>query len=254
MTETRNRGKFLPWRYGNGDTISSGLSPKHFVAAALVAVTLLTTGTASASLTDAIGALGPGDMYRVIFMTSTTGKTESSDIGVYNQRVTDAAAAGSITSSLGLSWSALASTGAVNAQDNTGVFSTDNAAVSFFNTNGDLIATSGADLWDGTLLAAVLYDENGLGGGNVLGNYVTWSGTDELGGTLDPLGGIDVRYGFSDRTNQAWISNTTNPSNFNRSLYGVSEVTVVPIPAAAWLLGSGLVALGAIARRRKMAA
>jgi len=32
------------------------------------------------------------------------------------------------------------------------------------------------------------------------------------------------------------------------------EVGVIPIPAAVWLLGSGLVALGAVARRRKMTA
>ena len=33
-----------------------------------------------------------------------------------------------------------------------------------------------------------------------------------------------------------------------------SSTNVVPVPAAAWLLGSGLVALGAVARRRKMTA
>lgn len=33
-----------------------------------------------------------------------------------------------------------------------------------------------------------------------------------------------------------------------------SSTAVVPVPAAAWLLGSGLVALGAVARRRRMTA
>jgi len=38
------------------------------------------------------------------------------------------------------------------------------------------------------------------------------------------------------------------------SLAGPAEVSAVPVPAAAWLLGSGLLAMGASARRRRAAA
>jgi hypothetical protein len=154
-------------------------------AAALAAASLLTTGPASATLMDSIDALSVGDMYRVVYMTNTTPTADfTNDIARYNQVVIDAANAGSVTNPLGLSWSALASTAAVNAQTNTGVLNTDNAAVSFFNTNGDLLATSSADWWSGSLLAAIMYDENGGGTGNDLGNFVVWTGTDATGATL----------------------------------------------------------------------
>ena len=199
---------------------------------------------------DSIDALNPGDMYRVVFMTSTTEQATSSDIGVYNQRVIDAANAGSVTNPLGLSWSALASTAAFNAQTNTGVLNTDNAAVSFFNTNGDLIATSGADLWSGSLLAPILYDEDGVGTGNDLGNFFTWTGTDATGATSNPLGADPARAGLADATDGTWMSNVTNPFGFQRSLYGVSaEVTVIPEPSTALLLGSALGLLGWVRRR-----
>jgi hypothetical protein len=219
-------------------------------AAALGAASLLTTGPASATLMDSIDALSPGDMYRVVFMTSTTPKAETTDISVYNQVVIDAANAGSVTNPLGLSWSALASTSAVNAQTNTGVSNADNAAVSFFNTDGDLIATSGADLWSPPLLAAILYDENGVGTGNTLGHFFTWTGTNAAGTTEDPLGADPARAGLADATDNTWASNVTNPFGFNRSLYGVSaEVTVIPEPSTALLLGSALGLLGLVRRR-----
>jgi hypothetical protein len=256
MTETKAKLKSL--RGACGGIITSIHSLKHLAAAALGAATLLTTGTASATLMDAIDALAPGDMYRVLFMTSTRGTGNLDDIGVYNLRVTDAASAGSITNPLGLSWSALASTAAVNAQANTGVTNGDNSSVSFFNTLGDLIAVSGLDLWDGSLLTAILADENGGTTGNASGEWVTWTGTDATGGTSNPLGGeavvLDVRFGFADQADSSWMSQALNPNDFKRSLYGVSSVETVPavpIPAAAWLFGSAMLGLVGVARRKK---
>jgi hypothetical protein len=217
----------------------------------LVTATLLTTGPASAALVDSIDALNPGDMYRVIFMTSTVGLGTSTDIGVYNQRVNDAASAGSVTNPLGLSWTALASTTAVNAQTNTGVSNADIAALSFFNTDGDLIATSGADLWSAPLLAAILYDENGVSTGNENDHYLTWTGTDATGATSDPLGGVNVRSGDAAATDFHWMANAVNPNTFQRSLYGVSAgVTVVPEPTTLPLVG--LAVLGTVFWRRRI--
>ena len=244
------------------------LSPKQ-LAAALGAAILLIAGPASATLMDSIDALAPGDMYRVVFMTSTRGLGNLDDIGVYNQRVTDAASAGSITNPLGLSWSALASTTAVNAQTNTGVLNSDNSSVSFFNTVGDLVAVSGVDLWNGPLLTAILADENGVTTGNAASEFGTWTGTDSSGVTSNPLvSGVDgnqppapiqVTFGNANVAGTGWMTQALNPNNFQRSLYGVSSVETVaavpavPVPAAVWLFGTALIGLVGFGKRRKAA-
>jgi hypothetical protein len=120
---------------------------------------LLGMTPASATLIDAIHALNPGDKYRVLFVTSTTTGGQLSDINTYNSFVQNAAAAGSVTSSLGLTWRALASTRSVDAQTNSSVLSTDASTVRFFNTLGQLVAFSGADLWDGSLAAPIIATE-----------------------------------------------------------------------------------------------
>lgn len=76
---------------------------------------------ASASLQDAIDALQLGDHYRVLFVTTSFFTASNfdpspSDINFYNTLVATDAAVGSITGSLALTWKALASTLAVNAQ------------------------------------------------------------------------------------------------------------------------------------------
>jgi hypothetical protein len=262
MTETKAKLKSL--RGACGEIITSIHSLKHLAAAALGAATLLTTGTASATLVDAIDALAPGDMYRVVFMTNNRGLGNLDDIGVYNQRVTDAASAGSVTNPLGLSWSALASTVAVNAQTNTGVTNGDNSSVSFFNTLGDLVAVSGVDLWDGSLLTAILADENGGTGGNASGEFGTWTGTDSSGVTSNPLvSGVDgnldpiqVNFGNANVAGSGWMTQALNPNDFSRSLYGVSSKVTIPddtsVPEPTTLALVGIALFGTVLQRRRI--
>ena len=240
------------------------LSVKHLFPTTLGVATLLAVGSASAALVDAIGALNPGDMYRVVFVTSTIRDATSTDIADYNLHVANAADTGLITNPLGLSWSALASTGAVSAQTNTGISNGDNTTVSFFNTNGDLLATSAADLWDGTLDNSVTYDESG----DTIGLIdVVWTGTNSDGSSsLLPLGNPGlVTQGFANNTGDgagfpdpdpfgSWIEGTTTLSFETNPLYGVSEaVTVVPIPAALPLFLSAVSVVGFIGWKRKQA-
>ncbi|MFT6896481.1 MAG: hypothetical protein ACJA13_000883 [Paraglaciecola sp.] len=130
-----------------------------------ISVTVLSvSGTASATLIDSIAALNDGDEYRVMFATSEQINYTSTDIIGYDAFVTNAAATGSITSSLGLSWKALiATTDANDVMSNTGIFDTDNSPVTFFNTLGQVIAISSGDLMVGGLYGAYNGDEYGNG-------------------------------------------------------------------------------------------
>ncbi|MFT6920305.1 MAG: hypothetical protein ACJA2G_002954 [Cognaticolwellia sp.] len=200
---------------------------------------------ASATLIESINNLNPGEKYRVLFVTSTVREADSTNIDDYNNFVTNAANAGSITSSLGGTWAALASTESDNAQTNTRIFNNDNADVSFFNTAGTLVARSGSDLWDGGLLAPIGYDEEA----NAVNLFIrAFTGTGFTGETfrgseLGTTGGMIT--GKAQSKSGRWMGDHT--VNYARlSLYGVSSmrtVAAVPEPGTVILLLLGLAGL-----------
>jgi hypothetical protein len=103
---------------------------------------------------------------------------------------------------LGLTWKALASTAATNAQVNTEIYENDYNTVTMFNTFGDIIANSGSDLWDGTLSAPINGDEDGL---NKM--FEAWTGTDQFGGSNQTLGGgTVVTSGATWKTDSDWVN------------------------------------------------
>ncbi len=69
-----------------------------------------------------------------------------------------------------------------------------------------------------------------------------------LSGTVSAVGGA-----FSNSLNQAVVTLAAN-GDFSYTLAAAETPAAVPVPAAVWLLGSGLMALGGAARRRKAAA
>jgi len=50
-----------------------------------------------------------------------------------------------------------------------------------------------------------------------------------------------------------YLVNVQHPSSANDALWSITRVSAVPVPAAAWLFGSGLLALLGISRRKKAA-
>ncbi len=221
---------------------------KYFSLTALLWLAVMTP--ASATLISAINALNPGDQYRVLFVTSGTTQATSSDIGTYNTFVQAAAAAGSVTSSLGLTWQALASTSAVSAQDNANVFPADSSPVSFFNSDGGLLALSAADLLDDSLLSPPQFTEDGA----ALFTSV-WTGSDidaslfagsELGSAVPVVGLADASI--------LWLAVSRTPSLDSLPLYGLSSVATVPSavpePATITLTAVGILLVSAAARRR----
>ena len=235
----------------------------------LVAVLLFAafSGGAKASLIDAINGLNVGDKYRVLFITTSRTNATSTDIAVYDAIVQSDAASGSLTSGLGLTWKALGSTATVDARDHTATTpSTDRVYI--FNTNGDILAESYGDLWDGTLAGQYIYDQGGdphtfcsFGFAKSMCAFTGTASTGiatpgfELGSAANRVtGGIAVPYSYG-----TWIDFVTyqnggiNPA-YALPLYALSapaEVSAVPIPSALWLYGSGLLGLVGIARRKK---
>lgn len=193
--------------------------------------------------------LAPGDSYQLAFVTLATTNATSSDISSYNSFVQAAADAAGIGSSEGVTWSAIASTSAINANSNALV------STKVFNMGGQLVATGYTDFWDGshTTGVGIDYTEYGVGRNT---NVWTGSNTDGTGAGTNVLGNTTVaNWGESVLSSSAWISRGTQSTSVNYSLYALSETLTVPVPEpetyAMLLAGLGLV--GVAVRRRKQA-
>jgi len=206
--------------------------------------------TVNASLVVPTG-LNPGDKYHVIFTTSTTTLPTSTDIAFYDGFVQSAADAAGIGTTIGLNnWRAVGSTGDVDAVDHLDSLFSPNYDVPIYTQLGDLVASSYAELWTTGPQVRINVDEYGLP--PVL-NQV-WTGSTGAG-TAAPnaelgAGITGSRYGGTT-TGPTWIDSSTADSENFFHMYALSqEITVVPIPAALWLFGSGLLVLFGVARRK----
>ena len=206
------------------------------------------------------------DTYRLVFVTTTKIDATSSDIAVYNTHVQNEANG----SSLGLgavSWTAIASTGTIDARDNTNTNpGTDGVGEAILLLNGtQIVANNYADLWDGlTNAQAIDLDEEAttppVGGlefpGNGWANWSpTWTGTKGDGTAQNALGnGGNVNLGLASGAASAaqWVARSNGAETLPQLVYGISEVLVVDIPTPA-ALPPGLALIGlAAARRRRM--
>lgn len=89
-----------------------------------------------------------------------------------------------------------------------------------------------SDIWVAT-------DANGDGVAEIVDLFASLGvpGSEATGFIVDPRGG--------------YLVNVQHPSSANDALWSITRVSAVPVPAAAWLFGSGLLALLGISRRRK---
>jgi hypothetical protein len=209
----------------------------------LVLVIVIPTSVIHASLVTPPG-LSPGDQFHWAFITNADDKGNSDDIADYNYFVNrEAGSNHALTEGLGIDWRAVASTSTVNAKDNV------NVTAPVYRLDGVKIADDAADLWNGSLLCDL--DINQFGNEK---HHSVWTGTLTNGfkDEVYPLGSVTPRRGLQPGSGAAWITNDTYDNNWGFPMYAISEVqtvqTVVPVPAAVWILGSGLLGLVGIRR------
>ena len=99
-----------------------------------------------------------GSAYRLIFLTSSQTDGSSPDITVYNTMVTNAAANNPLLPAA--TWRAIVSTPTINAIDNIACTPSCSSDPIYLVT-GSEVATSTADLFDGTVLTPISITESG---------------------------------------------------------------------------------------------
>ena len=191
--------------------------------------------------------LGPGDRFRLIFISTSNSNANSSDIDVYNTFVQNLVAASGheAIKALSATFRMLGSTEAVDARDNTG---TTGAGVPIYWLGGAKVADDYGDFYDGD------WDEEATGrrenGDSVSigNNWKIWTGSAEDGTeamndtntesrALGNSGNHWVMQGSPNGSDSAHgpIQSNTAGRGTNRGVYGLSGVFTVsdqPIPNA----------------------
>jgi hypothetical protein len=186
-------------------------------AALFLAVPLAIQG---AVITQPAG-LNPGDTYHLVFVTSGGRDAMASDITEYDAFVQAEAAMSPALAALGVTWRAIGSTAAVDAVDHIAV------AAPVFRLDGVMVASSSADMFDGTLAASISLNQFGS----------DWRVTVRTGSTAaglragsEVLGAAVSQYGNSQYTILNWITEPHGgvPAGNAYSFYGISTALVVP--------------------------
>lgn len=207
-----------------------------------------------ASIVTVPTGLQPGDVYRLVFVTSGSTAATSTSISTYDSFVTSAANAVSALSGLNATWLAIASVTGVSASSHVG---TSSSTVGIYNLNGDLVANGTAGLFGSTpptLLAAMDYTELDA----VDTNVSVWTGTAKSGSaSFAPLGTSAPKVGTSSgTTGGTWLSTSGSSTDTNTNLhplYAISSeivVTATPEPGTIGLTLLGLGIAFAAGRRR----
>jgi hypothetical protein len=236
-----------------------GAMRRNFASLILLFTTYLFVPLAAlaAPITVPLG-LNPGDQYRLAFVTSTSRDSQSTAIADYNTHVTSAANLDPTLAALPTTWTAIVSTAAVAARDNTGTNPTVTTGVPIYTLAGDLIAANNAGLWSGNLSHAINVDETGT----VLQDTAfpsTGTNIDGSPAASSELGAAAVYYGSVTAIDSGWIhlavfGSPESPSQF----FGISGVLTVPVPEPGTFFLTGIAVAGLVVaslrqRRRCMA-
>lgn len=222
---------------------------KCFVAASFVAIFLAASSLQAAPITVPTD-LNLGDSYRLAFVTSsTTTANTSTDIGDYNTFVSGVANGQAELAALGTTWKVIGSTPTVAATNNTGT-NPSSTGVPIYRLDGTRIADDNSDLWDGSILAPLIFTQVGIPTTFTKAHTGSWSDGNIVGGD-GSLGKTFPAYGNPTKTNSEWISEgQVGPSLL--PLYAMSgELTVVPEPSTVAFGLMGLLSLSYHGRRRR---
>ena len=191
--------------------------------------------------------IGPGERFRLIFLTSTKRNATSSNIETYNTFVQNRAAAGHANIQDHSSrFKVVGCTQAVDARDNTGT-NTNGPGVPIYWVSGNKVADNYADFYDGSWDDEA-NDRNELGNDahdtSQTGNY-TWTGcshdgTKSFSGQSLALGKNAVRWGRLNASSNGPIEGTGSTlKDSTRPFYALSPVFQVPSLNASTLSPTG---------------
>ena len=191
--------------------------------------------------------LGPGDRFRLMFISSGGRNARPTSIDTYNTWIQNLAAAGHTDiQSYSSAFNVVGSTVAVDARDNTGTTGT---GVPIHWLGGDKVADDYEDFYDGGWdEEASMRTQNGSSVSPPISAIGVWTGSDHDGTeALDALGDSN---GFtkigkpnSAGSNGPLSSDTSTSNSGTKKLYGLSdvfEVEAIEVPADWSLVPSGL--------------
>src|ERR1035437_4880568 len=178
----------------------------------LVVMAVAVGGIASRSYAGTFlfpAGLNPGDLFRLVFVTSTTTVATSPDISYYNSFVTNVADAVPELLALNATWTVIGSTSAVSAATNIGA---SNSGI--YRLDGLEVAAGTAALFvpvptsHAYLLNPISINQLGA---LLIGGSLVWTGTnpDGTAATGWELGdqASDTMCGYAGYTSSSWIAN-----------------------------------------------
>ena len=203
--------------------------------ALLVASALLAAATAAQAQTEVSkdwglvpSALGAGDQFRLLFVSSTGRNGSSSTIGDYDSHVQTAAASGHADiQSHSSQFKALGCTASTDARDHTGTtYTATEKGVPIYYLNGNKVADDYEDFYDGNWDSRTPKKEDGTNASTTAGHpgdVLTGCESDGTAATGNTLGAASPKVGQPWQTGKEFDSTITVQSN-SRKVYGLSGV------------------------------